>query len=174
MPLAIVLAPLDMGVVGLFIVAILALGFSARLRENSVLQFLAAGRALTLPAFVATLVSTWYGGILGICESVSYYGVGTWLLMGVPSVTLLGTTITGRASASFQTVLGLERLVAQTPEAYLEIARREAADLPGLARERATLRERLLASPLGDTRRYTRAVEEVYRRLWRRWCEANV
>ncbi|RYG48201.1 hypothetical protein EON79_05175 [bacterium] len=33
---------------------------------------------------MATLVSTWYGGILGIGESVSYYGVGTWLLMGVP------------------------------------------------------------------------------------------
>ncbi|MGV3618987.1 MAG: sodium:solute symporter family protein [Fimbriimonas sp.] len=84
MPLAMALAPLDIGVVGLFLVAILALGFSARLRENSTLQFLAAGRSLTLPAFVATLVSTWYGGILGMGESVSYYGFGTWLLMGVP------------------------------------------------------------------------------------------
>lgn len=78
------LAPLDYAVVGLFIAAVLALGFSAKLREASVLQFLAAGRSLTLPAFVASLVSTWYGGILGIGESVSYYGVGTWLLMGVP------------------------------------------------------------------------------------------
>lgn len=85
MPLALVqLAPLDGVVLVGFLAAILALGFSVRVRESSVLQFLAAGRSLTLPAFVATLVSTWYGGILGIGESVSYYGIGTWLLMGVP------------------------------------------------------------------------------------------
>jgi len=92
------------------------------------------------------------------------------LTMGVPSVTLLGETITGRASASFQTALGLERLIAQTPEAYLEIARDLAGDLDWLARQRASLRERLLASPIGDAGRYTRAVEDVYRALWRRWC----
>jgi solute:Na+ symporter, SSS family len=78
------LTPLDAGVIILFLAAILALGFSAKLRDNSILQYLAAGRNLTLPAFVATLVSTWYGGILGVGESVKFYGVGTWLLLGVP------------------------------------------------------------------------------------------
>ncbi|MFQ3669731.1 MAG: hypothetical protein SNJ61_12710, partial [Fimbriimonadaceae bacterium] len=81
---SVTLGPLDLAVVVLFVAAILALGFSARLRDSSVLQYLAAGRSLTLPAFVATLVSTWYGGILGIAESVSYFGVGTWILLGVP------------------------------------------------------------------------------------------
>ncbi|AIE83853.1 sodium:solute symporter family protein [Fimbriimonas ginsengisoli] len=85
MPIAtLTLSPLDIVVVVLFVGAILALGFSARVRESSVLQFLAAGRTLTLPVFVATLVSTWYGGILGVGESVSYYGFGTWLLIGIP------------------------------------------------------------------------------------------
>ncbi len=78
------LGPLDAAIVVAFLGAILALGFSARLRENTTLQFIAAGRALTMPVFVATLVATWYGGILGIGESVSYYGLGTWLLLGVP------------------------------------------------------------------------------------------
>lgn len=78
------LAPLDWAIVGLFLAAILSLGFSARLREISALQFIAAGRMLTLPVFVATLVSTWYGGILGIGESVSFFGLGTWVLMGLP------------------------------------------------------------------------------------------
>lgn len=64
--------------------AILALAFSARLRDNSVLQYLAAGRSLSMPAFVATLVSTWYGGILGIGEAVTFFGLGTWVLLGVP------------------------------------------------------------------------------------------
>jgi len=77
-------APLDFLVVGLFAIAVLSLGFSAKLRNNTILQFLSAGRSLSLPAFVATLVTVWYGGILGVAESVTYYGIGTWLLMGVP------------------------------------------------------------------------------------------
>ena len=36
-------------------------------------QFLTAGDAL-LPAFVATLVTVWYGGILGVAESVTWFG----------------------------------------------------------------------------------------------------
>ena len=75
---------LDLAVILLFTACLAALGFSAKLRENSVLQYLAAGRQLSLAAFVATLVSTWYGGILGMSESVSYFGLGTWVLMGVP------------------------------------------------------------------------------------------
>lgn len=82
--MALTLGPLDAAVVIAFVAALLALGFSARLRDHSMLQFLAAGRMLTLPVFVATLVSTWYGGILGIGESVTYYGLGTWVLLGVP------------------------------------------------------------------------------------------
>jgi SSS family solute:Na+ symporter len=78
------LSALDAAVIALFVAAILALGFSAKLREHSALQFIAAGRSLTLPLFLATLVSTWYGGVLGIGESVQYYGLGTLLLLGCP------------------------------------------------------------------------------------------
>lgn len=78
------LATLDWVVIFAFVAAILGLGFSTRLRKSTALQFLVAGRSLTLPVFVATLVSTWYGGILGVGESVSYYGLGTWILLGVP------------------------------------------------------------------------------------------
>jgi predicted O-linked N-acetylglucosamine transferase (SPINDLY family) len=92
------------------------------------------------------------------------------LVMGVPVVTLLGRRITGRASASFLTTLGLADLIAHTPDEYVEIATRFAGDLDRLVQERATLRERLLTSPLGDAARYTRAVEAAYREIWRRWC----
>ena len=74
----------DLTVVGLFAAVLALLGFSARLRESTVLQYLAAGRKLSLPAFVATLVSTWYGGILAIGESVASFGIGTWVLLGLP------------------------------------------------------------------------------------------
>lgn len=46
--------------------------------------FLLSGRKMTLPAFVATLVSTWYGGILGVGEYSYQYGVSQWLLFGFP------------------------------------------------------------------------------------------
>lgn len=78
------LSPLDAGVVFIFLLAILALGFSAKLRDSSLLQYLAAGRSLSMPAFVATLVSTWYGGILAVGDSVKQFGIGSMLLLGVP------------------------------------------------------------------------------------------
>src|SRR5688572_10470993 len=93
--------------------------------------------------------------------------------MGVPVVTLPGTGVAGRLSASFLTALGLEDLVAETADRYVALAARLAGDLERLTRERATLRERLLASPIGDTRAYTRAAEAAYRDLWRAWCEGR-
>ncbi|HPR89585.1 MAG TPA: hypothetical protein PL181_16325, partial [bacterium] len=43
-----------------------------------------AGRSLTLPVFVATLVSTWYGGILGTGEYSYSYGLASWVIFGAP------------------------------------------------------------------------------------------
>jgi predicted O-linked N-acetylglucosamine transferase (SPINDLY family) len=92
------------------------------------------------------------------------------LLMGVPVVTLLGQRPPGRASASFLTTLGLPDLIARSVDEYVAIAARAATDRERLVRERESLRERLLASPIGDTQAYTRAVEDVYQELWRRCC----
>ncbi|MCA9742570.1 sodium:solute symporter family protein, partial [candidate division KSB1 bacterium] len=47
-------------------------------------DFILAGRRVTLPAFVASLVSTWYGGILGVGEFTYRYGIANWLVFGVP------------------------------------------------------------------------------------------
>lgn len=47
-------------------------------------QFILGGRMLTLPAFVASLVSTWYGGILGVGEFSYRYGISNWIVFGVP------------------------------------------------------------------------------------------
>lgn len=78
------LSVIDYTIIALFLATLLALGFSARLRDSSLMQYLMAGRNLSIPMFVATLVCTWYGGILGMGESASYYGYGTWLMLGVP------------------------------------------------------------------------------------------
>ncbi|WP_340105886.1 sodium:solute symporter family protein [Rhodohalobacter sp. 8-1] len=47
-------------------------------------EFLLSGRKVTIPAFVATLVSTWYGGILGVGEFSYQFGISQWLVFGVP------------------------------------------------------------------------------------------
>jgi solute:Na+ symporter, SSS family len=56
-------------------------GLSAR---PSTEDYLVAGRRVTLPAFVATLVATWYGGILGVGEYTWRHGISNWLVFGVP------------------------------------------------------------------------------------------
>jgi predicted O-linked N-acetylglucosamine transferase (SPINDLY family) len=92
------------------------------------------------------------------------------LLMGVPVVTLLGERVQGRASASFLTALDLDDLIGRTPDEYVGIAARLARNLDRLERDRGSLRERLLSSPIGNVRSYTRHVEAAYRELWRGWC----
>jgi protein O-GlcNAc transferase len=94
------------------------------------------------------------------------------LMQGVPCVTLLGDLIQGRLSASFLSMVGLADLIAETPDQYVEIAARLAADPARLARERTDLRARVLASPLADAPTYTRSVEAAYRELWVHWCAA--
>src|SRR3989454_313594 len=53
-------------------------------RRLAAVDYLVAGRRVTLPAFVATLVATWYGGILGVGEYSYRYGFSNWLVFGVP------------------------------------------------------------------------------------------
>lgn len=46
-------------------------------------NFLLAGRKVTLPFFVASLVATWYGNILGIGEFVYRKGLVAWFCFGI-------------------------------------------------------------------------------------------
>jgi solute:Na+ symporter, SSS family len=55
--------------------------FSAR--RFSEKEYISAGRKITLPALIATLVCTWYGGILGVGEFSWTYGLVNWLALGV-------------------------------------------------------------------------------------------
>jgi len=69
----------------IYLATLLALGFLKRLKKDSTAsQLIVGGRVLTLPAFVASLVSTWYGGILGVGEYSYLYGLSNWLVFGVP------------------------------------------------------------------------------------------
>jgi SSS family solute:Na+ symporter len=76
---------LDTLLILLYFAAVVFIGFrSARKEKTSTDEYLLAGRSLTLPVFVATLVSTWYGGILGVGEYSYQYGISNWVVFGVP------------------------------------------------------------------------------------------
>lgn len=68
-----------------YFIAVLAIGFfTSKKSGTDTSDFLLAGRSLTLPVFVMTLVSTWYGGILGVGEFSYRYGISNWVVQGVP------------------------------------------------------------------------------------------
>jgi len=78
-------ATADALLIGGYVLLILIIGFRAgRHKARTAEEYLIAGRSLTLPVFVATLVSTWYGGILGVGEFSYKYGIANWVLLGAP------------------------------------------------------------------------------------------
>ncbi|HVT80891.1 MAG TPA: hypothetical protein VHM90_09555, partial [Phycisphaerae bacterium] len=93
------------------------------------------------------------------------------LWMGVPIITLAGTRDVGRAGVFLLSNVGLEDLIAQSPEEYLQKAAALAADPARLASLRETLRPRIRQSPLVDIARYTRHVEAAFRQMWHTWCQ---
>ncbi len=92
------------------------------------------------------------------------------LWLGVPVVTLVGDAFQSRAGLSQLSALGLPQLAATTRADYLAVARGLAQDLPALVELRAGLRQKLRDSRLCDAPAYTRALEALYRGIWREWC----
>jgi predicted O-linked N-acetylglucosamine transferase (SPINDLY family) len=106
-------------------------------------------------------LDTWpYVGTTTTCEA---------LLMGVPVVTLAGREHVSRVGASLLTHLGTPELIASDRESFAHIAADLAHDRQRLCDYHATLRDRLLASPLCDgtthASRWLDAVEAAWRSL---------
>jgi predicted O-linked N-acetylglucosamine transferase (SPINDLY family) len=93
------------------------------------------------------------------------------LWMGVPVVTLQGATEPSRMTASMSSLVGLADWAAESEAEYVDIALRAGRELGRVAELRKELRGRLKATPFGDVRRYTLAVEHAYRQMWRAWCD---
>jgi protein O-GlcNAc transferase len=109
-------------------------------------------------------------------DTVPYNGHTTSLdalWMGVPVITLVGSTVVGRAGLCHAMNLGLPELVARAPEEFVRIAAGLAEDKSRLSSLRAGLRARMERSPLMDGARFTRNMEAAYRSVWRRWCSSR-
>lgn len=105
-----------------------------------------------------------YNGTTTTCEA---------LWMGVPVVTLAGADHRSRVGLTLLNAAQLTEFVAESENEFVAVAARLATDTTRLASLRRTMRERLKGAPLLDAESFTRAVENEYRRMWRRWCEAN-
>ena len=92
-----------------------------------------------------------YNGTTTTCEA---------LWMGVPVVTLAGTTHAGRVGASLLTHAGLQELVAHSSDEYEALAVALALDVPRLAGHRQTLRERMRAT-ISDGQAFARRFENA-------------
>jgi protein O-GlcNAc transferase len=92
------------------------------------------------------------------------------LWMGVPTVSLIGTTAVARTGLMILTRVGLGFFACSTEKEYVAKAVTLAGQLDSLAKIRQTMRDRLRASPLLDKRRIAAQLEEKYRLIWQHWC----
>jgi predicted O-linked N-acetylglucosamine transferase (SPINDLY family) len=100
-----------------------------------------------------------YNGATTTCEAF-------W--MGVPVVSIAGDRHAARVGSSLLAAVGLDELLAESVDGYVDAAVRLASDLERLATLRAGLRDRMRASPLMDGAGLTRALENSYLELWER------
>jgi SSS family solute:Na+ symporter len=79
------LAAVDVIIIMIYFASVVFVGYrSAKKTGTSEEDFLLAGRTLTLPIFIMTLVSSWYGGVLGVGEFTYRYGLVNWVVQGLP------------------------------------------------------------------------------------------
>lgn len=102
-----------------------------------------------------------YNGTTTTCEA---------LWMGVPVITLAGRTHAGRVGVSLLNSVGLDDLVADSPDRYVELAVQLARQPERLTSLRRELRECMAASPLCDAPVFARDLEAAYRTMWQQWC----
>ncbi len=102
-----------------------------------------------------------YNGATTTCDA---------LLMGVPVLAAAGTRSLSRGGVSLLNTVGLPDWIAESEPLMATVAKRQLADVAGIARLRAELPQRMRASPLMDAARFTRNLEAHYRCAWQRWC----
>lgn len=90
------------------------------------------------------------------------------LWMGVPVVTWPQSRVVSRQTHAFLHQIGLPELSASNADDYVRIAVELANDRGRLAQLRATLRDRMRASPLLDVAGFTRQLEDTLIDLYRR------
>jgi protein O-GlcNAc transferase len=91
------------------------------------------------------------------------------LWAGLPVLTQIGETFTGRVAASLLTAIGLPEFITSTPQAYEDLAIELAANPEKLAAIKRRLENNRLTTPLFDTELFTRHIEAAYTAMHERY-----
>jgi len=91
------------------------------------------------------------------------------LWAGLPVLTCPGKTMASRVASGVLNSVGLEELVAHSPQQYEERAYQLATHPEALVLLREKLARNRFASPLFDTGRQVRNLEEAYQMMWQRY-----
>jgi predicted O-linked N-acetylglucosamine transferase (SPINDLY family) len=120
-------------------------------------------RAATAAAHLAT-----YANVAIALDTFPYNGTTTTceaLWMGVPVVTLKGSSHAALVGTSLLFAAGLEKFAAGSAGEFVDIAADLAGDRIKLAELRRTLRDQMRSSPLMDGAAYAKSVEAAYKEL---------
>ena len=102
-----------------------------------------------------------YNGTTTTCDA---------LWMGVPVIAIKGSRHISRVSWSIIHQVGLDELVADNEDDYINTAIELAGDKDRLAQLRSTIRNLVADSTLCDPVSFTKNIEAAYRDAWARWC----
>jgi protein O-GlcNAc transferase len=91
------------------------------------------------------------------------------LWVGLPVLTVLGTTFAGRVAASLLNAIGLPELVTSSLADYETVALSLARDPVALSRLKAKLGDNRHTHALFDTARFTRNLEKAFEAIWSRY-----
>jgi predicted O-linked N-acetylglucosamine transferase (SPINDLY family) len=94
--------------------------------------------------------------------------------MGVPLITLAGTRHSARVGASLLQAVGLDQLIAQSPQDYIKIAASLARSPQDLALLKSGLRQKLLSSPLCDAPSFARKMEDTFHKMLASQCPTRM
>jgi predicted O-linked N-acetylglucosamine transferase (SPINDLY family) len=109
-------------------------------------------------------------------DTFPYNGATTTLdtlWMGVPVVALRGDRSIARSGYSLLQSIDAQELIAAAPREYVDLNLRLVRDTAWRDTLRATLRNRLAASPVMDSTRFVADLEIGYRHMWRAWCASQ-
>lgn len=110
-----------------------------------------------------------YGRVDVVLDSMPFSGGTTTcdaLFMGVPVLTLSGTHSVSRSATSLMASVGLNEWIASTPEDFVGRGVELCGRIDVLAALRAGLRERFLASPIGDQAAFAKDFATILETMW--------
>jgi protein O-GlcNAc transferase len=109
-----------------------------------------------------------------ICLDTFPYNGGTTtchaVWMGVPTLTMTGSTPAGRAGAAVMGHVGLDGFVAHDAADFVQKGLSWAGDLAALSDIRMGLRERFAKSAMGQPAVVAEGLVRALRIIWQRWC----